>query len=352
MEEKEELQNKEKASATGGLRDVVLGDFRRKADEYENVDGDKEGASRYRSEAEKMDSMSDDEMLDYLNKNHSSYMDDVLSGTDAYQEYISRGKEGASAQPEPKSQREKYFALIKEEYPDDDFSDEENYFKRAIENNGKRKKDGEELTSLRGKNQELMDLLDENPELGLFLSEVHSGASVPYALGKIFDKETIFPDGGELEEEDYKRGKSERDARTKERKELAKRMEENVGKNAEMIKAFLGKRGLSDEQGEEFLGKAVQSLGGIKEGLIAPELLDFLYDGYNYDKDVELARKAGEIDGRNQKIALGRKSFENELPDSRPSAGKASDGDKGRDRFAEIVSRADATDVWKLGKQK
>lgn len=351
MEEKEKLQTEETASAKGGWRDVVLGDFNKKADDYETIAGDKESAAKYRAEAKKMGGMNDGDLKEYLNKNHSSYIDDVLSGTDAYEEFMSIGKEGASAQPEPTSQREKYFALIKEEYPDDDFSDEENYFKRAIENNGKRKKDGDELASLKSKNQELLDLLEDNPELGLFLSEVHSGASVPYALGKIFDKESIFPEDGKMENEDYAKGKAERDARAKERKELAKRMEENVGKNAERIKAFMDKRGLSEEQADEFLGKSVELLGGIKEGLIAPELLDFLFDGYNYDKDVELARKAGEIDGRNQKIALGRKSFDNDLPESRPSAGNASDSDA-REMFRDIARRSKEDSIWEIGKRK
>lgn len=352
MEEKE-LKTKGKSDgATSSMRSMIVDDFNNKADYYEMEENDAEKASKFRDSARQITDMDDDSIVDFLDKNHGDYVSDVLSETDAYQEYM-KGKDGGMSQgAAPTSQKEKYFALIKEEYPNDDFSDEENYFKRAIENNSKRKTDGAKLSDLTSKNQELIDLFDENPELGLLLSEINAGASVPYAFGKVFDKESIFPEGGKLEEEDYQKGKAEREARAKERRELAKRMEDNVGKNADVIKAFMGKRGLSDEQAEEFLSKATGTLGGIKEGLIAEELLNFLYDGYNYDKDVDLARKAGEVDGRNQKIELKRKSFENELPDVQPSAGKASDSDKGRNRFAEIVSRADATDVWKLGKQK
>lgn len=248
-----------------------------------------------------------------------------------------------------KSYREKYKGLLKEEYPDDDFEDEDNFFKRAIENNSKRKELKTSLDSVNKKNQELNDFLDDDPRLGAFLSEVYSGASIPHALGKFFDKEEVFPEGDAQSEEDYQKGKSERDARIKERNEAKKRWEDNIAANESVLSEFSKKRGLDEGKSKEFFDKVVSTLGSVKEGKIPSELLDFLYDGYNYDSDLEIARKAGEVDGRNQKIALTRRTFSEDLPNV--SGAGVNGGEDNGGKYKRMIEDIDKRDFWKNSKQ-
>lgn len=248
-----------------------------------------------------------------------------------------------------KSYKEKYKGLLKEEYPDDDYSDDEAIFKRAIENNTSRKDIKKLLDQSNAKNKELNDLLDDDPRLGALLSEVYSGASVPYALGRYFSKEELFPEDAELSDEEYEKGRKEREERIKSRNDERARWEDNLKKNEETFSKFAKGKNFDDAKTKDFFGKISSTLGSVKEGLVPEELLDFLYNGYNYDNDMEIARKAGEVDGRNQKIEVTRRTFKDDYP---TLGGKGITGDDEKDgkKYAKMIEDINKRSFWKNSK--
>ena len=249
---------------------------------------------------------------------------------------------GAAGKAEPDA-RQRFFERVKERHPDADYSDEMEYYKQGLGYTDQLEKKVGDYEKM---NRELNDLLDEEPLLGLVLTEFYEGKSLPYILGKYFDREELF--GGEEDESDWTKGAEERAARIADRKKREEQLRGNYEKTGTNFAAFQKEHNMTDEDMEEFENKLVGIMESARDGLISPEFIGLMFKGLAYDADMKIAGEQGRIDGRNEKIEAERRSFAGDgLPDTSSSVGRS--GHDTDDAIARLKANMARNDVWAQG---
>jgi hypothetical protein len=204
-------------------------------------------------------------------------------------------------------------------YPDDSFDDDaedEKLSGRILEmmdsNDAKSKKWNEKFSKL-----------SEDPKLALMIGALMDGEPFEVAASRFFDLENL-PKEGEEGFEAMQKARNERIAEAQRSKEWQKTFQENMDKSEIAIDEFAKERGWSKEQANEFLNKATDELfTKVSQGIIDKDTLEKLEKLYNYDEDVESARTAGEVAGRNQTIETKMKKMEGDgLPEGQVGGGE------------------------------
>jgi hypothetical protein len=204
-------------------------------------------------------------------------------------------------------------------YPDDSFDDDaedEKLSGRILEmmdsNDAKTKKE-----------KEVLSKLGEDPKMSLMLGALMDGVPFEVAASRFFDLENL-PKEGEEGFEAMQKARNERIAEAQRSKDWQKTFQENMDKSEVAIDEFAKERGWSKEQVNEFLNKATDELfTKVSQGIIDKDTLEKLEKLYNYDEDVESARTAGEVAGRNQTIETKMKKMEGDgLPEGQVGGGE------------------------------
>ncbi|MDR1937038.1 MAG: hypothetical protein LBQ73_00885 [Tannerellaceae bacterium] len=163
--------------------------------------------------------------------------------------------------------------------------------------------------SLNSANQRLAELVSKDPKLGAVLSMIagENPKSFPYAVGRIYGKEPFDLEGDDLEE--FESGYQ---ANLKSLEGSKK----NIDEYQTTLETYAKDNGLTEEQLEEVHQGVIKFAENLMVGIVPVELIDLIYKGINYDKDVQEAADTGFVEGKNEKIEARMKtSSGSQIPD-------------------------------------
>ena len=198
-----------------------------------------------------------------------------------------------------KSRRDSHIERMRKKYPDKKFEDDEELFGAISDDYDQYEKENSEY---KGREKALSDMFGADPRSAQFLTDMHNGQDPVLGLVRNFGIEIKdVLDDPEMQEKIAEANKDyvERIAKNK---QLEEEYQKNTEQTLETLRQFQNERGLSDEQIDEIMGKAIGIVSDGVVGKFAPETLEMIMKAMNYDTDVANAAEEGEIAGRNAKI--------------------------------------------------
>ena len=196
--------------------------------------------------------------------------------------------------------RVRFTERIKQSLPDQELEGDDAYFEAAINHI-------DELETYQKENDEanrkVVEVLEQQPEIGSILSDMVQGASFEEALARNIDIESIQPAKGDPDYEKWAKAKADRIKRMEEARGFEKKLVESRKVSLENVATFQKEKGLSDTERTQFTTKINTILTDVLEdGKITPEFLDVMYKGLAFQEAIDSARKQGEIRGKNEAI--------------------------------------------------
>ena len=204
---------------------------------------------------------------------------------------------------EPKG-RDAFLAMYKSDNPDagdiDDNSLWENAHNRHL---ASEKRYGElegKYNQMNEANDNLSKTILKDPKVAMFMQMLGEGKSFPYAHGRSFGKEGYGLEGEQLDA--FEKGYQENLASLAESEKAQAEAQKNISESLERLKQFGEGNKLSDEQQAGLQEALMQFSENVLMGNLSDGLIDMVYKGLNYDRDVEDAARTGEIEGKNATI--------------------------------------------------
>ena len=211
-------------------------------------------------------------------------------------------KNGASVVP---TKREIFFANLKKKYPEREFADEDEYYAASMEGYDA---EHEYRKSSESTNKEFFDKLQENPDVALFIGSILNKESFGKALSYLSDV-LPFEEGSE-DFIAYNASVAQRTAKADEAEAAAAEYERNLEESAESLKQFAEENNMTPDEATEFVQKMSEMIQDkLFSGKIDKDFLNLFYKAQNYEKDLMVAKEAGAIQGRNEKIDAKRKTL-------------------------------------------
>lgn len=175
-------------------------------------------------------------------------------------------------------------------------------------------------------NTRLAELVSKDPKLAAVLSMVagDKSKSFPYAIGTVYGRDFL---DGDLEE--FEAGYQEHLKQIAESKKLQAEAEKNIGESIPNIEKYAKENGLSEEQLKGLYAGIMDFAENLLMGKIPAELIDLVYKGLNYEKDVQEAADTGFVEGKNEKVAAAMKTkTDSSLPPSLGTGANTGGGKK------------------------
>ncbi len=215
------------------------------------------------------------------------------------------------------SRRGELHALLKGEIEDYSDDDDEGNYGRLIEY-VKRSKSDRDLLS---------DTFKNNPELAQVFADVAAGKrGAGAALARYFGKDALTAEEGSAEYAEIQKAEEERKEELEHYKQSQKQYDENVERTLPEFKKLVEATGANaDDYLEKIWDKIIYP---ITQGLFTQEVFDFLQKGLEYDTDVNAAKAAGVVEGRNENINKMRSRPDDGLPKGMPSGNSPVSGKK------------------------
>lgn len=235
-------------------------------------------------------------------------------------------------EPVEESPRDRLLKRMKAEYPDEEFPDDNTLFIRIGQYADDRDK---RLGAYEKQNSSLMKLFEEEPKLGEFFSDIVSGSDVAESLVKAYG--TVLSDM--LSDPKYR---EEVEQQKKEAKAIQDEQAKNISEYGDNFTKYLKDKGLDEEETAKFQQGVSDLMDDVFLFKFDNKVMDILFKGLNYDKDVEQAKEEGEITGRNANIEMKKKDFSDGVPTMAHTSGepiKPKSESRGR------------KSVWDIGKE-
>lgn len=177
----------------------------------------------------------------------------------------------------------------------------------------------EYLNNSRESRERMAKALRDDPRFAQVLVDVVNGRrGAAAALARYFGRDLMNLDEDDPEYEEVIKAEEERRKEQEELEASRKEYEENLKESIPIVKDWCKKNNVDME---EYLDNVwTRIIEPIKQGRYNEELLNLLNNGFNYDKDVNDAMKAGEVKGRNTNIAKLREEKGDGMPKGMSSA--------------------------------
>ena len=203
------------------------------------------------------------------------------------------------------TKREIFFANLKKKYPEREFADEDEFYAASMEGYDT---EHEYRKSSESTNKEFFDKLQENPDVALFIGSILNKESFGKALSYLSD---VLPfEEGSDDFKAYNESVAQRKARIAEAEAAAEEYERNLQESAESLKEFAEENNMTPEEATDFVQTMTEMIQDkLFSGKIDKDFLGLFYKAQNYDKDLVVAKEAGAIQGRNEKIDAKKKSL-------------------------------------------
>lgn len=155
-------------------------------------------------------------------------------------------------------------------------------------------------------NQTLTKVLNDNPQLAAVIVDMANGKDAGQTLKKHF--EDMFneevPESGTPEYDEYVIKKHQRQEALKKEQERQGQVGVNMQKSVDDAARFVKAKNLNESQAKEFFSELDKHMQDVHNGILSQDLLDLVYKGKNYEKDLQTETKKAEIRGANRKIKL------------------------------------------------
>ncbi len=164
--------------------------------------------------------------------------------------------------------------------------------------------------------ERLFEVLERDPRLAIFFSEMMKGVPVRVALVKsdIFD---FAPQSGDDDWEAYQRELAESKRKRQEYLQALEEHKHNCDCTAHVVSRFYDEKGLSDDECDSFADYIEGVFADVVRGIIDRQTLERLWHGYTMETRLQEAHDKGVLDGRNMRIEELRNSVQTDgLPAS------------------------------------
>jgi len=176
--------------------------------------------------------------------------------------------------------------------------------------------------NLNGANVRLAELVSKDPKFGATLSMMSGDKpkSFPYAIASVYGKDLSNLEGDDLEE--FEKGYQENLSQLANSKKEQEAAMKNIETYNNTLDDFSKENSLSPEQKSEVHNGIMQLAENILMGNISKDLIDMVYKGLNYEKDMKDAANTGYVEGKN--TVAEAKMKEKTTPGAVPDFGGAS----------------------------
>ncbi len=198
---------------------------------------------------------------------------------------------------------ESLISLAKEINPDGEFADNQSAIS-VIKEDIKEKT--EFIEKAQKWNQELIDVFENNPEVGEFTKAVINGMDPVVAAG-VYISETLAPEEGEKNYETYKEEVKRRKEQGEQRKALEQEFSTNVGISKNTVQEFVKENSIDEKEMESIAKEFDDEMINFRKGITTKKFLTLLWKGKTFDAKVKKAEEQAYLRGKNEKITLVKK---------------------------------------------
>ena len=153
----------------------------------------------------------------------------------------------------------------------------------------------------------LCKLFMSNPKMGAFISDVIGGDDALVACVRYFGRDMLDCARDENRMAEVRRANDEYLSRVARFNALESQMRENLEKSSRCMERFKAEKGMNDAEFEGFLDRVYHLCNHVFMGELNDEVLNLLFKGLYYDRDLSCAERDGEVRGRNERIVFERR---------------------------------------------
>lgn len=154
-------------------------------------------------------------------------------------------------------------------------------------------------------NTRLMEAVRRDPRSGVILSmmaDSKSPKSLLYGIAKMYGKDFLSK-LSDRELEDIDAADAEWLAEEEKRRANESLQVENLKQYEANLARFAQDNGLTPEQENEIHNGVIQVANDLFNGIVSEQILDLVYKGLNYDRDIDEAIATGKVEGLNEQIS-------------------------------------------------
>lgn len=171
-----------------------------------------------------------------------------------------------------------------------------------------------DLTKYKEAEESLNETMRADPVFAQFVYDVAvNKLPMRAAIAKYFAAEDLIPQEGDDDFEAHQAAYKERVDKSNKMSALEKEIAANEEASFANIDAFAQEQGYSEEQKTALIDKINSVLQDAIEKKISPELLMSFHKMLSFDSEVEAAKEAGKIEGKNEKIESIKAKEEEEI---------------------------------------
>lgn len=171
-----------------------------------------------------------------------------------------------------------------------------------------------DLTKYKEAEESLNETMRADPVFAQFVYDVAvNKLPMRAAIAKYFAAEDLIPQEGDDDFEAHQAAYKERVDKSNKMSALEKEIAANEEASFANIDAFADEQGYSEEQKTALIDKINSVLQDAIEKKISPELLMSFHKMLSFDSEVEAAKEAGKIEGKNEKIESIKAKEEEEI---------------------------------------
>ena len=150
---------------------------------------------------------------------------------------------------------------------------------------------------------QLGNIIKNNPELSDVLKDMmNNKTDFMTAITTHLDIEGSKPVPGDDNYEQWVEQKIIRKQQKEQEQKRIEILEQNKKSSAEVANSYVKDKGLDTNTRSEFFTKIDAVVQSLNQGKVDDQMLDIFFKGMNYEKDIAVAEKKGEIMGANKKI--------------------------------------------------
>lgn len=205
-----------------------------------------------------------------------------------------------------KSKRDEWLDRLRSKHPDREYASDDDYYSSALEDQDLMEYD---INDRKGKEQSLVDLISERPQLGSLLANLKDMKD-PEAVAKLlgmYGEDFQASLGNEEALKAMAEAQSERLEKDARNKAFSDKCEKDFEERLDMIGSFCDSKGLSEDDATKFIGSFLDFCYRGTTSQFKEADLEAFHKGTNYDTDIQEAESKGKIKGANEKIELKKK---------------------------------------------
>jgi len=186
----------------------------------------------------------------------------------------------------------------------------------------------EKLERFKKSSERVAEVLTKYPEVRSFIIDLDKGASPLEAIARNFDLDALKPMDGDPDYEAWDKAKKEYSERKKKDSEYEKLLSQNREFTQKEYNEFAKEYNLTDDEAKQFVETITEMVSNINSLKIDKKIFGMVRAAMTKDRDVETARKQGEISAKNEKIVTKRQTESaNRQGDGLPGLAGGSDAD-------------------------